>query len=156
MPCGGGHAPLALPFRLAKIWLNRREKIAIFGSKCHSFFPYLFLEIAVNFLKKIRKKHGLLNTPTRYWGVRLTNRVFCLFFSESSEQFLKKIRKNVAKFQPKKAYFFEPERGRRGSPKGASKPGFLSFRPYWLGWLWLGPRRFWVRGFGFGFWKKPR
>ena len=60
------------------------------------------------------------------------------------------------KFRPKKAHFFEPGRGRRGCPRGASKQEFLSGRPYWLGWTWLGLRRFRVRGFGFGFLKKPR
>ena len=46
-------------------------------------------------------------------------------------------------FDQKKLIFLSRDSATWGCPEGASKPRFLSCRPYWLSWIWLG-------GFGFG------
>ena len=89
-----------------KIWLARQKKIAFFWTKCHNFCSHFFRPELKNFRKKISKKHCFLNTPTRYWEVRLTNQVFCLFFSEISRRFLKKNKEKRCEIPAKKSSFF--------------------------------------------------
>ena len=62
---------------------SRLKKMSFFWPEFHNVFPYFFLEKLVNFLKKIRKKHDLLTTPTRYWEAAFRIVVFFLFFKQS-------------------------------------------------------------------------
>jgi hypothetical protein len=45
---------------------SRLKKISFFWPEFHNVFPYFFLEIPVNFLKKISKKHRFVNRTSQY------------------------------------------------------------------------------------------
>jgi hypothetical protein len=81
----------------------------------------------------MRQKHYKLNTPTRYWGVRLTNRVFVSFFCKIMRVFLKKNSEKSIISVRKKASFF------CGRKRGA--PGLVGSHPFWAALGLDGPHR---------------
>ena len=80
MPCGGGHAPLALPFRLGKNVAQPAEKVSYFWFKMSQLFSLFVFRNRCELSEKNKKKTRFVKHAYPVLGGAVNKSCFLLIF----------------------------------------------------------------------------